>query len=131
VKSDIDIKDDVYMLLKDSELMKQVSGSLSKTKRPNGSTKEDVVISVLANQFAQSQEAYVNVNIYVAEVSWDNQYIENSSRLRTLCDISKEILSSVHGDGYWIKLTEQRTMEVEATNETLINNKLLYKKINE
>jgi predicted ATPase len=131
MKSDIDIKDDVYMLLKDSELMKQVSGSLSKTKRPNGSTKEDVVISVLANQFAQSQEAYVNVNIYVAEVSRNNQYEENSSRLRTLCDISKEILSSVHGDGYWIKLTEQRTMEVEATNETLINNKLLYKKINE
>jgi hypothetical protein len=131
MKTDVDLKDDVYMVLSGSDLMTECSGVLSKTKRPKDSVLEDVVISVLANNIGQSQEAYINVNIYVPQVIRDNQWEDDTIRLRVLLNLSKEMLESIHKDGFWLSLREQRTYEVEATHETLINNKMLYKIINE
>jgi hypothetical protein len=130
MKTDIDIKDDIFKVIKGSDLEKAVSGKLCKTKRPADSTKEDIVISVLANQNAQIQEAYVNVNIYVADVERDNQYEEDTIRLRELCALCTEILHGF-GQGFTFKIDTQRVLEVTATNEHLINNKLIYKYCNE
>ena len=77
MKTDIDIKDDMYGIIKGSALSKAVTGKLSKTLRPAGSYKEDIVISILANNNAQLQEAYVNVNIYVKDNARDGQSEEN------------------------------------------------------
>ena len=90
MKNEMEIKDDIYHLLKDSDLIKNVSGKLSKTKRPDGSDKEDVVISVLGeNPDVQVQELYLNVNVYVADVKRGNQYEENAIRLKELMMLSK------------------------------------------
>lgn len=127
MKSDIDIKDDIYRHIKGSDLEGMVTGKLSKTLRPAKSDKEDIVISMLANVNSEIQQAFVNVNIYVADVLRCEQYEENTIRLRELCDASKELLEVGRGVGYRFTLEEQRVMEVQGKNEYFINNKLLYK----
>nr|DAE23383.1 MAG TPA: hypothetical protein [Myoviridae sp. ctcPl3] len=131
MKTDIDIKDDVYRIIKGSILEKTVTGKLSKTKRPNNSEKEDIVISVLANQNAEIQEAFVNVNIYVADNIREGQAEENTIRLRELCKIASELFKVQRGDSYRLTLDTQRVMEVNGKNEHFINNKLLYRQCNE
>lgn len=127
MKSDIDIKDDIYHHIKGSDLERIVTGSLSKTLRPDKSTAEDIVISMLANVNSQIQEAFVNINIYVADLQKGTQYVENSIRLRELCTVSSELLEVGRGEGYRFTLAEQRVLEVTGTNEHVINNKILYK----
>lgn len=131
MKTDVDIKDDIYKYLKSTTLVSEVSGKLSKTKRPEGSILEDVVISILANENGQVQEAYVNVNIYVSDLFRDNQYEENTSRLRKLCTLSESLLKVVRGNDYRVTLDSQRVLEVNGKNEHCINNKLLYQQYND
>ncbi|MBD5585864.1 MAG: hypothetical protein HDQ88_12345 [Clostridia bacterium] len=127
MKTDIDIKDDIYSHIKGSGLAMMVSGQLSKTLRPDKSTAEDIVISMLANVNRQIQEAFVNINIYVADLQKGTQFVENTIRLRELCTASSELLEVGRGEGYRFSLDEQRVLEVPGSNEHVINNKLLYK----
>lgn len=131
MKSDIEIKDDVYKVIKGSALEKSITGKLSKTIRPADSDKEDIVISVLDNGKGQIQEAYVNVNIYVPDNLRDGQSEENSVRLRQLCKLAAELIEVQRGEDYRFTLDKQRVMEVNGKNEHFINNRLLFKQINE
>lgn len=131
MKTDTEIKTDIYMYIKDSLLAKSVTGVLRKTRRPLNSKKEDIIISVLSNVNGQIQEAYVNVNIYVSDIERDGQYEENSPRLDKLCKQAEQLLSLHYGVDYRINLESQRIYEVNDANEHVINNKLLYKKVNE
>jgi len=133
MKSDILIKDDLYKFVKASELATTVSGKICKTGvRPKGSDAEDVVISVIANQNGQLQEAAVNVNIYVKDdVKADGQNQEATIRLRELCNVAAQILEVGSGDDFRFTLDSQRVIAVSDTQEHVINNKLIYKQINE
>lgn len=132
MKNEMEIKDDIYHLLKDSDLIKNVTGKLSKTLRPDGSDKEDVVISVLGeNPDVQVQELYLNVNVYVSDVKRDNQYEENTIRLKELMTLSKNAFDLAKGKGYRITLADQKSYEVPGKNEHFINNKILYHYCNE
>lgn len=131
IKSDIDIKDDVYNYIKGSALEKTITGKLCKTKRPAGSNNEDIVISILDNGSGQMQEAFVNVNIYVTDNIRDNQSEEATIRLRKLCKMSCELLEVGRGKGYRFTLNKQRVLEVNGKDEHFINNKLLYQCNNE
>lgn len=131
MKSDIDIKDDVYKIINHSPLEQAVTGVLKKTKRPHNSKSEDIVISVLSNKTAQQQEAFVNVNIYVKDDNVDCQDEECSPRLRQLCQLAFDLFLNVRGHDFRLSLNTQQVMEVEGTGEHLINNKLLYQIINE
>ena len=131
MKSDIEIKDDIYQIIKGSALEKAVTGKLKKTRRPANSNKEDIVISILENGSGQVQEAFVNVNIYVSDDVRDGQAEENSSRLRQLCKLATELLEVQRGEDYRFTLDKQRVMEVNGKNEHFINNKLLYKQVKE
>lgn len=131
MKTDIDIKDDIYFHVKGSALEKSVDGRLCKRMRPNGSDKEDIVISVLANQNGQIQEATVNVNIYVRDVYVCGQYEEDGIRCRELCRIAWECLNVGRGEDYRFELDSQRVLPVEGKNEHFINNRLLYRQNNE
>ncbi len=130
MKTDIDIKDDMYGIINGSALSKAVSGKLSKTLRPAGSHKEDIVISVLANNNAQLQEAFVNVNIYVKDNTRDGQSEENSIRLRELCSLSRDLLERGYKDDFRYELSSQRVVAVEGKGEHIINNKILYQQVN-
>nr|DAQ59859.1 MAG TPA: hypothetical protein [Caudoviricetes sp.] len=133
MKSDIEIKDAIYNIIKGSTLEKVVTGKLSKTKRPANSDKEDIVISMLDNSGGQVQEAFVNVNIYVADNIRDTQAEENTIRLRELCQMSYELLFNCRGEGFRVdsKGSKQRILEVNGKNEHFINNKLLIEISNE
>lgn len=133
MKSDILIKDDVYAHIKNSPLASAVTGKICKQGvRPKGSDKEDVVISVLVNQNGQIQEAVVNVNIYVADdLKSDGQYQEATIRLRELCRVASETLEVGRGNDFRFTLDSQRVIEVSGTKEHAINNKLIYKQVNE
>jgi 4-hydroxy-3-methylbut-2-en-1-yl diphosphate synthase IspG/GcpE len=131
MKSDIDIKDDIYKFIKGSELAEAVTGKLSKTKRPENSDKEDIVVSVLSSGSGQIQEAFVNVNIYVKDVTRGTQTEEDTIRLRELCGIAFKLLEVGIGDTFRFTLDAQRVYEVEGKDEHFINNKLLYRQCNE
>lgn len=133
MKSDIDIKDDVYKVILNSDLEEEVTGELSKTKRPKDSKLEDIVISVLANNTAQEQEAFVVVNIYVKDDDVNGQYEECSPRLRTLCQLCFSLFENVRGQDYRLSLAEDKGQTVFDTEngEHVISNKLLYQIINE
>ena len=138
MKSDIDIKDDVWKIINRSVLLKEVTGKLKKTSiRPKGSRIEGIVISVLANDTKQKQVAYVNVNIYVADDDVDGQSEEQTKRLRKLCQMSFDLFDNVRGNDFRLSLTDpnfecgQRVIESAGTSEHVINNKLLYQIINE
>ena len=133
MKSDIQIKDDIYNLLKSSSLASAVTGKICKrSKRPKGSEKEDVVISVIANMGGQMQEATVNVNVYVNDdFSADGQNEEPTIRLRTLCEKAYETLEVGRGDGFRFTLESQHVLAVDDEAVHVINNRLNYKQVNE
>ena len=133
MKSDILIKDDIYGVLKDSALASAVTGKVCKQGvRPKGSKLEDVVISVVANMNGQIQDAIVNVNIYVADdQKKDGSFQESTIRLRELCSLAYETLDKRYGDGYRFYIESQRVLEVADTHEHVINNRIIYKYLNE
>lgn len=133
MKSDIEIKDDLYTLLKNSELASVVTGKVCKVgERPKGSTKEDIVIAVIGNLNGQIQEASVAVNIYVQDdLKADGQNLEATRRLRQLCSLSSQLLEVGYGDDYRFTLESQRVLPVKDTKEHVISNRLNYKQVNE
>lgn len=132
MKSDIDIKDDIYNHIKGSALERAVTGKLCKaSKRPSGSDMEDIVISILDNGSGQIQEAFVNVNIYVKDNIRDGQAEMNDTRCRELCRTAIDVLEVGRGAGFRFTLDKQRVMPVNGKDEHFINNKLLYKQVNE
>lgn len=132
MKSDIDIKTDVFKHIQGSELHRAVTGQLRKTgKRPKGSKNEDIVISILANINGQIQSATVNVNIYVAANVIDGQSEEQSQRLKVLCDLASTLFEVFRGDSYRARLAEQRVYEIDGADEYIINNRIDYKQVNE
>ena len=131
MKTDIEIKDDIYELINGSELFFEVNGKLCKTLRPNGSYNEDIVISVLANVNAQLQDAFVIVNVYVKDVERDGQSEEATIRLRELCKMSEELFKRGYRDDFRYVLESQRVYPVDGRSEHVISNKILYKQVNE
>ena len=131
MRSDEDIKTDIFKFIKGSELYRSVSGKLSKRKRPKGSDKEDIVISILANENGQVQTAYVNVNIYVRDVNVDGQDEEDTLRIASLSTLADNLLGEFYGQEYTLKILSQRVLEVPGAAEHVINNKVEYKTLNE
>lgn len=141
MKSDIEIVKLVRNEIAGSGLEKAVksaNGKLSDRGRPNGSDKEDIVVSVLSNEGAgQIQQAYVNVNVYVKD-QWNSEtkgWERHTQRVGELCDLSK-FLFSIRGDGWHAVPKECRqkvfplgTSFEDGHTEHFINNKI-YIKIN-
>lgn len=131
MKVDDEIRTDVYKHIVGSELERAVTGVVRKTKRPHGSKKEDIVISVLANQNGQVQEATVNVNIYVSDIVVKGQPEEDTARCRVLSKIAAELFEVFRGSDFRACLESQHVFEVEGADEHVINNRIEYKQLNE
>lgn len=133
MKTDEEIKTDIFKHIKGSELASTITGKVSKRKRPHNSKKEDIIISVLANENRQVQVATVNVNIYVADITVDNQPEEDAVRIEELCKKAVSLFNVFWGadNSYRASLLRQRVYEVEATSEHIINNQIEYKSLNE
>lgn len=156
MKTEIDIRNDIYNYLKDSALDRAITGKLCKGVRPTLSDRgkaykptgvrsravgiasplatktgtEDITIQILANQCAQMQTATINVNIYVSDLFRETWYEEDTKRLGELSRITAELLSVHQGAGFRFVLDSQTIFAVSSTNEHCINNQLIYKQIN-
>ena len=124
ILSDIDIKDAVYMLIKESKLPKMIGGLVYKDTRPSSSVDEDISISVLAGDASQIQEFILNVNVFVPDVMRGNDAIENTMRLRKLARECICVMGERVVDGIYYKLESQRIMAVEGAAFHFINNRL-------
>lgn len=131
MKNDEAIKTEVYRLVKGSQLFQEVTGKLSKRNRPKNSDKEDIVISILANECGQVQMAVVNVNIYVKDDFIDNQYEEDTLRIDTLSNLASLLFEEYYCSDFALALESQRVLSVSGANEHVINNKIEYKSLNE
>lgn len=132
MKTEQDIKKDVKLHIQATNLATAVNGVVTTKKRPKGSSKEDITIQVLTSTADQTQEAVVNVNIYVPMKLEGGQYVENDDRESQLEAIASQCLK-VGGIGkdYRFTLESQHTFEVESSHERCINNKLMYNYYNE
>lgn len=131
MKTDEEIKDDIYALLKGSDLEAAVSGELRKTQRQKDSDAEDIIISVLDSNVAQWQMATVNVNIYVPDIHYNNGADEDCPRLRELSRMAAQILQSGNKDDFKYKLVRQRVFKNEAKDEHFINNRVEYRHLSD
>lgn len=133
MKSDIEIQKFVYHKIKGTDLERNVTGKLSDRGRPNKSDKEDIVISILANEgCGQIQRAYVNVNVYVSD-QWNSEtksWEIDTERISELCELCK-FLVSIRKDEYHT-IPSKCSQNTNPTNvsyenghtEHFINNKL-------
>lgn len=133
--SDIEVKDNLYRFIKGSVLEYAVTGVLSKTVRPKNSDKEDIVISVISNMSGQIQEIYANVNIYVKDLSitmdGQTQNEMNVTRCRELCRLAFDLLEVGSGEDFRFEIESQRVITVDDIQHHVINNKILYKQVND
>lgn len=128
MKTDIEVKDVLYQAIKGSPLEQAVistGGTLYKNQRPANSGKEDIVISVLDGLSGQSQNAVLNVNIYVQDVARGEDMIENEPRIRELSRIAVELMEDFTESGYRFKIEKQLCLKVEGVDEHCINNKVV------
>jgi len=132
MKSDGTIKTNVFAVIKGSALEAAVSGKLSKRGRPAGSNLEDIVVSVLDNGSGQIQEAFVNVNIYIPDIQDNTKaFVINDIRVDELSELAIQLLKVHNAGSFRFSIDKQRVMKVEGKNEHLINNRLLYRTVNE
>ncbi|MDO4691897.1 MAG: hypothetical protein Q4A64_03380 [Porphyromonadaceae bacterium] len=132
MKTDIDLKKDIYDYIKSSDLVASVSGELLMVDRPDDSALEDIVISVLDSDASSDiQQAIINVNVYVVDDMTDEgQAIEASLRLMELSRLSHSALQVGQGNsGYRFELVSQRIIKVNGRDEHCINNRIIYKQL--
>lgn len=147
MKSDIDIKDDIFQYLKGNvsfwNEMRQYGFNDHSCISLLGRTKSqpsEIVVSILANGGAtELQEAYVNVNVYVRDMKMEQatptagtveNRVQDLSTLKEICQICSRHLSDVLGDTFKFTISSQRVFQEEGTEMSFVNNKLLYNQIN-
>ena len=130
MKTDVEIRKDVYRYVKASPLAANLAGVVSWQGRSDKATTEDCIISILDNENGQIQGCYVNVNIYIQNINSGGRSVENTSRTGTLSKVSSDVLNSGYGDTFRFKLVKQRVLAVPGKDEYVINNKLKYKQFN-
>ena len=132
IKTDIDIKDDIYGWLSGSALVGLISGKVYKDARPMNSDKEDIVISVLARDAGpQVQYATVNINIYVPDLRRGQEAVEDIPRLRTLSTSAASLLEYKNDKGAVYELDSQEVLAVNGTDWHVINNQMKIRYNNE
>lgn len=129
--TDIEIKDLMYKLIKASDIPKRVTGKVYKVPRPVNSQLEDVVISIVARSASEIQSFSVNVNLYVPDIKREDDYIEDTIRLRELSRLCFDFFETIVKDNYILNLDEQECMKVNDVNFHCISNNIKLRIINE
>lgn len=131
MKTDVEVRQDIYAIIKDSDLEKAINGELRYIPRAKNSKGEDCIISVLDGDNAQIQDCIVNVNVYVPNITSGGESVENIIRTKELSKICESVLSSRFGRYFRIYLEKQRIVPVNGKDEHVINNRVRYKFNNE
>lgn len=130
MKTDIEIRQDIYKFILASLLKDEIKGTISYQGRDDRANTEDCIISILDNGNEQIQTCDVNVNIYVQNMNSGGRSVENIPRTKPLAKLASDVLKHGYGDSFRFKLTKQRILAVQGKDEYVINNKLRYKHFN-
>ena len=131
MKTDVEIRQDIRAIVADSGIASSISGSVRIIPRATGSKQEDCIISVLDGDNGQIQDAIVNVNVYVPNITSGGDSVEDVSRTKPLAKICETVLDRGSGDGFRFHLEKQRILPVNGRDEHVINNRIRYKYNNE
>ena len=131
MKTDVEIRQDIRAIVADSGIASSISGSVRIIPRATGSKLEDCVISVLDGDNGQIQDAIVNVNVYVPNITSGGDSVENVSRTKPLAKTCEAVLDRGSGEGFRFHLEKQRILPVNGKDEHVINNRIRYKYNNE
>ena len=131
MKTSGEIATGIYKYVKE-HLGGLISGQVINDKDRIETGKEDIVIKVLANNLAQLQESYVNVNIYVPDVLRKEVYVRKDERVIQLERAAMDLFEKpFRVDGARVVIENQTTLASNNGRDHVINNKLLYQIINE
>lgn len=133
MKSNIDLEDELYAIIKDSPLAKAVDGDIYQgpDERPDNSQLEDIEIIVIGNQNGDIQTSTINVNVYCRDERDGNKWRRNKPRLRTIARLGIGMFKkAINTEGYRITLESQGTYPEHQVNQHYVNFKLNYEYFN-
>ncbi len=129
MKTDIEIRQDIFRFIVASDIKKTIKGKVSYTNdHVDG---EDCMISVPDNENGQIQEVFVYVRIYVPNRRSNGKSVENIDRIGSLEKLCSQVLEVGIGDTFRFTLDKQISMPVNGKNEHCISNRLRYKQFND
>lgn len=131
MKTDVEIQQDVFQYVKGGLIDDAINGEVRILPRSTKSNKEDCIISILDNDPTQIQFAFVNVNVYVPNITNGGESVGNLPRIKVLAKLCSEVLKEVYLGAYSFWLVKQRVLPVEGKDEYVINNKIKYSFNNE
>lgn len=132
------VQGDVYHLLKESRLARELSGKVYRNGyRPRDSRMEDAVVIFTAGIPGDIQSGIVTINIYVPDIDpyKNGVWVENGKRTEQIEALAQEWVDSIKAgtlDGYLIRLGQTICTDHEPqTQQHFVVIKLKYKYINE
>lgn len=129
MKTEVEIREDMYAFICGCGLEDSISGVVSYTGRET--SKEDCIISVQDSDSDQIQTAFVYVNVYVPDISSGGRKQENVLRTEELSKLFAQTLESGFGDTFRFELVKQNIKAVNGKDEHVIINKIEYKSLND
>lgn len=125
------IEADLFALIKESDLAKAVNGNVyRKGQRPEGSTKEDIVVKFLTGREGQIQQGVLILNVFVPDKIFGNAMIEDTLRIEELQKLIIEFVENCKDNEYDYQLdTTPDSDEVEGIQQHYISARISYKRI--
>ena len=132
MKTESDIKNDLYGYIKSTDLMKSISGKIFKyeEERPEKSMAEDIVIAPLTETpFSDIQETVVMLRLYVRDLfdSVNQIYRADSLRISELESICKDTFLRFRTDGARCVMENIKTFKIDSSQEHCIVCRINYK----
>ncbi|MDE5807686.1 MAG: hypothetical protein K2H76_06165 [Muribaculaceae bacterium] len=132
MKTESDVRDDLYSYIKTTELNDAISGRIFKyeEERPEKSMNEDIVIAPLTETpFDEIQEVIVLIRLYVKDLfdSGNNIYRADSIRLKVLETLCKETFLVFRTEGARCVAENIKTFKSDSTHEHCIVSRINYK----
>ncbi len=129
MKTDVEIRQDIYGFIMGSPIKETITGKVSYTDDHEGG--EDCMISVPDNENGQIQEVFVYVRVYVPNINSQGRSKENVPRTKLLERLCADVLESGFGATFRFELDRQIAKPVNGKDEYCISNRLRYKQFNQ
>ena len=129
MRTTIDLAAKVLRLITTPEVKAAIGGDIYLQQRPTDSRNEDIVVNTLPITGSDLQQAIVNVNIHVPNVSVsingkpDNDQ-PNMSKLQAICDAVIPLLVDAYTDDISISIQQQSLLSEPQFKEHFVNIRL-------
>ena len=129
-KTGSQVQDDVYQLIRNSDLASSVNGNVYKDGyRPRDSEKEDIVVIFTTGLADEIQTGVVTINIYVPDVDpyANGVFVKDGLRCSILEEAADSWLDNIQSDYYFTLNNTIHTTADEDINQHFVVVKLNYK----